>query len=206
MAVAPLRRPLLHASYEVALQCAHTKVPYTMAEKLIKPCAINMVGCCRSQYLRTRVVDIFVLIDAFFQHHSISWDKDGSLCTDGAPAMMGHRSGFTALVKQRAPQVSTSHCFLHRHALATRTLPIVFKVVLDTAVRVVNFRRRGSSMNHRLFKACFNELGTEHQVLLFHTEVRWLSRGRVLARVSEQHGEISNIPTRSPKYCSKRSR
>ena len=119
--------------------------------------------------MRTRAVDIFELIDAFFQHHSISWDKVGSLCTDdGAPAMMGHRSGFTTLVKQRALHVTTSHCILHRHALATRTLPIVFKVVLDTAVRVVNFIR-GSSMNHRLFKAFCNEMGTKHQVLLFHT-------------------------------------
>ena len=43
MGVVPLRRPLLHASYQVALQCAHTKVPYTMVEKLVKPCAIKMV-------------------------------------------------------------------------------------------------------------------------------------------------------------------
>ena len=27
----------------MALQCAHTKVPYTIAEKLVKPCAIKMV-------------------------------------------------------------------------------------------------------------------------------------------------------------------
>ena len=93
--------------------------------------------CCLSLSLRTRAVDIFKLIDAFFQHHSISWDKVGSLCTDGAPAMMGHRSGFTVLVKQRAPHVNTSQCILHCHALATRTLPIVFKVVLDTTVRIL---------------------------------------------------------------------
>ena len=43
IAVVPLRRPLLHASYEVALQCAYNKVPHTMAEKLVKPCAIKMV-------------------------------------------------------------------------------------------------------------------------------------------------------------------
>ena len=33
-------------------------------------------------------------------------------------------------------------------------------------------------------------MGTEHQVLIFHTEVRWLSRGMVLTRVSELHGDI----------------
>ena len=42
MGVVPLRRPLNHATYEVALQCSHTKVPHTMAEKLFKPCAIKM--------------------------------------------------------------------------------------------------------------------------------------------------------------------
>ena len=43
MGVVPLRRPLLHASYEVVLHCAHTEVPYTMAERLVKPCAIKML-------------------------------------------------------------------------------------------------------------------------------------------------------------------
>ena len=46
----------------------------------------------------------------------------GSICTDGAPAMMGVRSGFTALVKQKAPHV-IMHCVLHRYALAAKTLP-----------------------------------------------------------------------------------
>ena len=145
--------------------------------------------CCRSLPLRTRAVDIFEVVDAFFQHHSISWNKVGSLCTDGAPAMLGHRSGFTALVKKRAPHVTTYNCILHRHAIATRTLPIVLKAVLDAAVKAVNFIR-GSSLNHRIFKAFCDEMCTEHQVLLFHTEVQWLSRGRGLTRVSELHGEI----------------
>ena len=37
--------------------------------------------------------------------------------------MMGVRSGFTALVKQKAPHVITMHCVLHRYALAAKTLP-----------------------------------------------------------------------------------
>ena len=45
---------------------------------------------CRSLPLGTKAVDIFEVIDAFSQHHSISWDKVGSICTDGAPTIMGH--------------------------------------------------------------------------------------------------------------------
>ena len=104
---------------------------------------------CSSLSLRTRAVDIFKLISAFFQDHSISREKVGSFCTDGAPAMIGHRSGFMALVEQRTSHVNTSQCILHCHALATRTLPNVFKLVLDTTVRTVNFIR-GSSMNQTI--------------------------------------------------------
>ena len=33
-------------------------------------------------------------------------------------------------------------------------------------------------------------MGTKLQALLFHADVRWLSKGRVLTRVCEIHGEI----------------
>jgi len=76
-----------------------------------------------------------------------------------------------ALSKKKVPDIIVKHCFLHRHALAARTLPPNLKDVLSICVQVVNFIR-GRPLQHRLFKLFCEEVGSEHQVLLFHTEVR----------------------------------
>ena len=50
---------------------------------------------------------------------------------------------------------------------------------------------RGRAVNSRLFRAFYDDLGKEHQYLLFHTEVRWLSRGKVLYHVVELVTEVA---------------
>jgi hypothetical protein len=52
--------------------------------------------------------------------------------------MLGNTFGFATLVKKEAPHVVT-YCFLHRHALATKTLPTTLKEVLSTAIKLINF-------------------------------------------------------------------
>ena len=39
----PYEKPLLSASYKVAYSCAKENKPYTIAETLVKPCAMEMV-------------------------------------------------------------------------------------------------------------------------------------------------------------------
>ena len=77
-------------------------------------------------------------------------------------------------MKKEIPDLQVPHCFLHRHALASKTLPPNLKKVLDTCVKIINWIR-GRALNHRIFKSFCEDLGCEHSVLLFHTEVRWLS-------------------------------
>jgi hypothetical protein len=91
-----------------------------------------------------------------------------------------------------APQVVVIHCFLHRHALASKTLSPRLKSAMDTAVQAVNFIR-SRALNHRLFKIFCQEVGAAHEVLLYHTEVHWLSHGRVFTRVMELRTEIATF-------------
>ena len=83
-----------------------------------------------------------------------------------------------------------THCFLHRYALACKTLPKFLQTILSVAVKIINFIR-ARALNHRLFKELCREIGSQHEVLLLHTEVRWLSRGKILTRLLELHVEVS---------------
>jgi hypothetical protein len=94
-----------------------------------------------------------------------------TICTDGAPAMLGNTSGFAILVKKEAPHVVGPHCFLLRHAVATKTLSITLKEVLSTAIKIINFIR-SRFLNHSIFKTLCQEVRAEYEVLLYNTEVR----------------------------------
>ena len=94
---------------------------------------------CQEMKERTRAKDVFHLVNAFLRENSIAWDKVGSVCTDGAPAMVGHRSGFVALMKQVALHIVSNHYAILKYTLACKTFPLELKGVLDSVVRNVNF-------------------------------------------------------------------
>ena len=64
------------------------------------------------------------LMEDFFEEEELDWNKLGRVCTDGATAMLGARSGFLELVKRKNSNVIGSHCFIHREALASRTMSL----------------------------------------------------------------------------------
>lgn len=145
---------------------------------------------CKPLEMRTRAVDVFNKVQGFFEEHDLDLTKIGAICTDGAPAMLGRKSGFAALVKEIIPDLEVHHCFIHRQSLAAKTLPTNLNSVLQSVVKAVNYIR-SRALNHRLFQDLCREMGATHTVLLFHTEVRWLSRGRVLRRIHDLLDEVT---------------
>jgi len=145
---------------------------------------------CKPLTTTTKAADVKKLVDDFFATNRLSWSNVSAVCSDGAPAMLGCKSGFAALVKADAPHIIVTHCVLHRHALASKTLPPKLADVLNVVVKTVNYVRN-HAVKHRLFKHLCSEMGSEFEVLLYHSNVRWLSRGKVVSRVHALRVELA---------------
>ncbi len=83
----------------------------------------------------------------------------------------------------------TERTVIHREALASRQLSLELNEVLTEVVSVVNFIKT-RPLKAQLFSALCEEMGADHTSVLFHSEARWLSRGKVLSRVFELRAEI----------------
>jgi len=148
---------------------------------------------CRPLSKNTTGEQVFKKVDSFFKEHRLDWSDCVSVCADGAPSMMGSKKGFMSFVKKENKNISVVHCLLHRENLAAKEiqdLAIVFKEV----VSVVNFIK-SLPLHTRLFRVLCDEIGAEHNGLLFHSNIRWLSQGKVLERVANLRHEICTFLT-----------
>ena len=130
---------------------------------------------CRELETTTKAQDVFEFINRFFKN-KIEWKNLCGVCTDGAPAMLGSRSGFQKLVKDRSPEVTSIHCMNHRQALACKTMPPQLLKVMTLVIKmtnVINFIKSSAFIAH-LFRELCEGMTASHQTLLFHTQVRWL--------------------------------
>ena len=97
--------------------------------------------------------------------------------------------GLITRVKQKNLDAVGTHCVIHREALASKTLPAAMKKKLAIIIQIVNFIK-SSAVNSRLFSQLCKHMNSNHENLLFHTNVRWLSKGNMLARVYGLKDEV----------------
>ena len=96
------------------------------------------------------------------QELETDWKKYVGFCSDGDRVLTGRQSGVVAKVKDVAPDVTFTHCFIHREALATKGMPSKFKTVLKDSVKIINFIK-ARPLNSRLFSLLCDDTGSEHK-------------------------------------------
>ncbi|XP_051989866.1 SCAN domain-containing protein 3-like [Xyrauchen texanus] len=144
---------------------------------------------CKSLDGKTTGEDLFNVVDNFFIENELDWRNCKSVCTDGAASITGRVKGFMARIRNKHPEVQWNHCVIHREALASKNISPVLHDVLNDSIKVINFIK-SRPLNARLFHRLCEDMGAEHTQLLLHTEVCWLSRGRILNRLLELRAEV----------------
>uniref|UniRef100_A0A6P7F171 General transcription factor II-I repeat domain-containing protein 2A-like n=1 Tax=Diabrotica virgifera virgifera TaxID=50390 RepID=A0A6P7F171_DIAVI len=148
---------------------------FTAKEELVK--IIPLKG-------RTRGEDIFSSVQDYFISENIPLQKLVGITTDGAPAFAGVHYGFIALCRKydTFPNFLTYHCIVYQQVLCAKFLNAdnVMKVI----VKLVN-QVRAYALQRRQFRTLIAEMNLEYGELLLPTEIRWLSKEKILRRFYE---------------------
>ncbi|GBP24959.1 Protein ZBED8 [Eumeta japonica] len=129
----------------------------------------------------TKKETVFKTLEKFCNEKEILLKNIISAATDGVPAMTGCHKGFISYLKIQIPDVLAVHCVIHRQHLVVRNLSERLFQSLQHVIRAAN-KIRNNSLNDRLFNQLCVDNDEGFNRLIFHTEVRWLSKGNCLTR------------------------
>lgn len=140
----------------------------------------------------TRSADLYEELKKVLERLGLSMERLSGIITDGAPSMVGKNSGLTTLISQEAKALTSHdliacHCLLHQEHLCAKSLRMTNVVAI--IVKLVNFIR-SKGLNHRQFRELLSDMESDYGDVLYHSEVRWLSRGQMLKRVYDLKEEI----------------
>ena len=140
----------------------------------------------------TRGEDLYNQVSAVIERMKLPWSKLVNVTTDGSPNLTGKNVGLLKRIQNKVKEENPDqdliflHC-IHQESLCKSVLQL--NHVVNPVVKLVHFiRARG--LQHRQFITFLEETDADHQELLYHSRVRWLSLGKVLQRVWELKEDI----------------
>lgn len=113
-----------------------------------------------------------------FATEGVSWATCIGMCTSGAADLTGDKKAFQTESCQIASNMTFVPCIIHREALASYYLE---------SKLIVNFVK---AHHLSLTYLQFSEIQSDHKSLLFHSEMRLLSRGKFCKWLVELKGEV----------------
>ena len=150
---------------------------------------INEFLCCKEMPTTTRGHDIFYVITGYLKKMNLTWKFCVGICTEGAPCMVGCIKGFASLARNENQNLVCAHCFLHREVLVSKVSQENVKQVLHQVVEIVNYIK-SRPIKSRLFEELCKSMDCQHVCLLMHTDIRWLSKDKMLTCVHESQKEL----------------
>uniref|UniRef100_K7G2H6 SPIN-DOC-like zinc-finger domain-containing protein n=1 Tax=Pelodiscus sinensis TaxID=13735 RepID=K7G2H6_PELSI len=143
---------------------------------------------------QTRGKDLFVSVSSAIDDMKLPWNKVTGIITDGAPAMVGERSGLSTLICNKVIEEGGKaiklHCIIHQQVLCAKHLK--YDHVMKPVLKTINFIR-SKALCHRQFKQFLLDIQAEYEDVLYHNDVRWLSRGSALQRFYSLRKEIGEF-------------
>lgn len=128
---------------------------------------------------QTRGIDLFVSVCSALDDIKLPWNKITVIITDGTPAMAGEKSGLSTLVCNKVSKGGGKaiklHCIIHQQILCAKHLK--YDHVMKPVIKAINYIR-SKALCHRQFQ----QFQAEYGDVVYHNNVRWLSRGSALQR------------------------
>ena len=161
---------------------------------------------------QTRREDLFERVSAAIENMKLPWSKLINVTTDGSPNLTGKNIGLLRRIQNNVKDENPDqdviflHCIIHQKCLCKSVLQL--NHVVNSVVKLVNFIR-ARRLQQSPFIAFLKETDADHQDLLYHSRVRWLSLGKVFQRVWELKEEIGMFLERPgktdefPELCNK---
>ncbi len=141
----------------------------------------------------TRGSDLYDRVSGCLERLNLPWTKLLNVTTDGSPNLTEKKVGLLGRTQDRVREDNPDsdliflHCIIHQESLCKSVLQLDH--VAKTVVKLVNFIRAWG-LNRHQFIQLLEEREMEHTDMLYHSNVCWLSLGKVFQRVWELRGEI----------------
>ena len=132
----------------------------------------------------------------------LPWSKVSGIVTDGAPAMAGEHRGLSKLICDKVSEQGGNavklHCIIHQQVLCAKC--VKFEHVMQPVVKTINFIR-SKALHHRQFQRFLLDIDAEYGDVIYHTDVRWLSRGSALQCFFSLRREIGQFLAEKENRC-----
>ncbi|GBO26869.1 Zinc finger BED domain-containing protein 5 [Araneus ventricosus] len=177
---------ITEASYKVSCRIALAGEAHVIGESLIKPCVQDIVSCVLGQSYSKQFESVSL------SNNTVK-KRINDIADDIKLELISRLQACNAYALQLGESTDVAGLAILlgfvRYALVTKRISATFKSVLDEAVKIIKFIK-SKPLQSRIFKAMCEDMGSLHTTLLLHTEVRWLSRGKMLVRIFELRMEL----------------